>query len=72
MEKEKHTVHRFSNFVIRKRKWIEKIFAVAVVLSIIALCFVRVNYDSVSYTHLAHAPVLAARPRTGYSSSVPL
>ncbi len=49
MEKEKHTVHRFSNFVIRKRKWIEKIFAVAVVLSIIALCFVRVNYDLSKY-----------------------
>ena len=46
MEKEKHTVHRF---VIRKRKWIEKIFAVAVVLSIIALCFVRVNYDLSKY-----------------------
>ena len=39
----------FSNFVIRKRKWIEKIFAVAVVLSIIALCFVRVNYDLSKY-----------------------
>lgn len=49
MEKEKHMVHRFSNFVIRKRKWIEKIFAVAVVLSIIALCFVRVNYDLSKY-----------------------
>ncbi|MFR2561874.1 MAG: hypothetical protein ACLS8R_03615 [Anaeromassilibacillus sp.] len=47
--KGKHTVHRFSNFVIRKRKWIEKIFAVAVVLSIIALCFVRVNYDLSKY-----------------------
>ena len=49
LEKEKHTVHRFSNFVIRKRKWIEKIFAVAVVLTIIALCFVRVNYDLSKY-----------------------
>lgn len=49
MEKEKRTVHRFTDFIIHKRKWIEKIFAIAVVLSIIALCFVRVNYDLSKY-----------------------
>ena len=37
------------DFIIKKGKLIEKIFAVAVIFSIIAACFVEVNYDLSEY-----------------------
>ena len=49
MEKKKHTSHNLIDFVINKRNWIERIFAIAVILSAIAFCFVKVNYDLSKY-----------------------
>ena len=49
MEKKKHTSHNLIDFIINKRNWIERIFAIAVILSAIAFCFVKVNYDLSKY-----------------------
>ena len=46
MEKKKHTSHNLIDFIIN---WIERIFAIAVILSAIAFCFVKVNYDLSKY-----------------------
>lgn len=37
------------DFIIKKGRLIEKIFAVAVIFSVIAVCFVQVNYDLSEY-----------------------
>jgi len=49
LEKKKHTSHNLIDFIINKRNWIERIFAIAVILSAIAFCFVKVNYDLSKY-----------------------
>lgn len=49
MDKKKHASHDLIDFIINKRNWIEKVFAIAVVLSAIAFCFVKVNYDLSKY-----------------------
>ena len=49
MNKKKHASHNFVDFIINKRNWIEKVFAVSVILSAIAFCFVKVNYDLSKY-----------------------
>lgn len=49
MEKKKHTSHNLIDFIINKRNWIERSFAIAVILSAIAFCFVKVNYDLSKY-----------------------
>lgn len=49
MKKKKHTSHNLIDFIINKRNWIERIFAIAVILSAIAFCFVKVNYDLSKY-----------------------
>lgn len=49
MEKKKHASHHLVDFIINKRHWIERVFAIAVVLSAIAFCFVKVNYDLSKY-----------------------
>lgn len=49
MEKKKHSSHNLIDFIINKRNWIERIFAIAVILSAIAFCFVKVNYDLSKY-----------------------
>lgn len=48
---EKRQKKRFSmvDVIVQKGRWIEKIFAIAVVLSVISACFVHVNYDLSEY-----------------------
>ena len=45
--REKKQKKRFSmvDVIVQKGRWIEKIFAIAVILSVISACFVHVNYD---------------------------
>ena len=49
--REKRQKKRFSmvDVIVQKGRWIEKIFAVAVILSVISACFVHVNYDLSEY-----------------------
>lgn len=49
--REKKQKKRFSmvDVIVQKGRWIEKIFAIAVILSVISACFVHVNYDLSEY-----------------------
>lgn len=49
--REKKEKKRFSmvDVIVQKGRWIEKIFAIAVILSVISACFVHVNYDLSEY-----------------------
>ena len=49
--REKRQKKRFSmvDVIVQEGRWIEKIFAVAVILSVISACFVHVNYDLSEY-----------------------
>ena len=49
--REKKQKKRFSmvDVIVQEGRWIEKIFAVAVILSVISACFVHVNYDLSEY-----------------------
>ena len=49
--REKKQKKRFSmvDVIVQKGRWIEKIFAITVILSVISACFVHVNYDLSEY-----------------------
>ena len=49
--REKKQKKRFSmvDVIVQKGRWIEKIFAISVILSVISACFVHVNYDLSEY-----------------------
>lgn len=49
MDKKKHASHNLIDLIINSRNIIEKVFAVAVICSVVATCFVSVNYDLSKY-----------------------
>lgn len=49
MDKKKHASHNLIDLIINSRNIIEKVFAVAVICSVVAACFVSVNYDLSKY-----------------------